>query len=157
MRSFILILAVNLCLIVKYRGCVMKKIMFLVSLLLLASSAYADDRILGKWKGKTEPFTYQYEFKKNHDFIYTWTWIDGETGEIRTDIKNGVWEIGSWTLTDFRGNESTCSLEIYTDEMHCCFEYKFIVDNLIMRNVYKSSSSIICKKRILRRETKEEE
>lgn len=122
----------------------MKKIIFLVSFLLLASSAHADSRILGKWRDKTKT-TINFEFKKNQDFIYTYP-------NGKNTVEEGVWEIGSWTI-----GKRQCNLSIYVGELQCCFKYKFIANNLILTSQYKSGSGIyICDNRVLIRETKEE-
>jgi hypothetical protein len=128
----------------------MKKIIFFVSLLLLTSSALAEDRILGKWKDKNNPI-YQFEFKKNQDFIFAHT-LGGGSDSITT----GVWEIGSWTITDSFGTEEECNLTIYAGELQCCFNYKFIADNLIITCMYSDSSIIstelvfyLCTNRVL--------
>jgi len=135
----------------------MKKIIFFVSLLLLTSSALAEDRILGKWKDKNNPI-YQFEFKKNQDFIFAHTLGDGSDS-----ITTGVWEIGSWTIADSFGTEEReCNLAIYAGELQCCFNYKFIADNLIITCIYSDPSIIspelvfyLCTNRVLIRETKE--
>ena len=111
------------------KGGIVKKIIFLVSFLLLASSAHADSRILGKWRDKTKT-TINFEFKKNQDFIYTYTYPNG-----KNTVEEGVWEIGSWTI-----GKRQCNLSIYVGELQCCFEYKFIANNLILTSQYKSGS-----------------
>jgi hypothetical protein len=131
---------------------IMKKIMFIVSLLLLVSSAHADDRILGKWKDKNKLCVYKYEFKENQGFIYTKTYSSGEASTTA-----GVWEIGLWTITRPDGVKKECELAIYAGEDQCCFEYKFIAGHLILTNIYKPGHGHgMCENRVLIRETKEE-
>jgi len=128
---------------------VVKKVIFFVSLLFLASSAHAEHSILGKWKDKNEPLR-QFEFKKNQDFISTRTYRNGVS-----TVQEGVWEIGTWTVTRSNGAKRECNLSIYLGDNQCCFEYKFIADNLILTNIHKLGYGDICNNRVLIRETKD--
>lgn len=128
----------------------MKKIIVFILLYFFAVSAYAGDSILGKWKDKTYPFSYQFEFKENNDFIYTHNEKTSK-GETDTYVYKGVWELGTWTITTGKNIEGLCTLTIYVGTRKCCFEYKFIGNNLILRNKYESGSypSSICNSRVL--------
>lgn len=131
----------------------MKKILFFLTLFFLPLPTHAENSIVGKWKDKTNP-AYQYEFKKGQDFIFTYTW--NNKGKTQTRISKGIWEIGVWTITSSIGTERECNLTIYADTSQCCFKYKFIADNLIMTNEFKSNSyDGMCKNRVLIREKKE--
>lgn len=126
----------------------MKNLILIIMFLLLCPSlVYAENSILGKWRDKKELYENpQFEFKKNQDFIYTRTDSNGNSFS-----EEGVWETGSWTV-----GKSKCNLSIYIGENQCCFEYKFIANNLILTSVYKSGySPTICDNRVLIRETKE--
>ena len=126
----------------------MKTTVVFIVLFFLAFSAQAENSIVGKWKDKNDPFTYQYEFKESNDFMYTYTWIN-LLGETQINVVKGVWEIGEWTATSESGNKSSCNLTIYADTDQCCFDYKFVADNLILTNKYKSSNVPMCDNRVL--------
>jgi hypothetical protein len=131
----------------------MKKILFFLTLFFLPLSAHAENRIVGKWKDKTNT-TYQYEFKKGQDFIFTRTFSSG-----KNSVMKGVWEIGKWTRTLLNGSKQSCNLRIYAGTDECCFEYKFFAGYLIMSNRYKSNYQDfegMCENRVLI-QVKEEE
>ena len=129
----------------------MKKIIISALLFLTAVSAYADDSIIGRWKDKSEPSSYQYEFKKGNEFVYTCTW--NYKGKTKSSVKKGVWEIGTWTITSSSGINRTCNLTIYAGTEECCFDFKFIGKNLILTNKYSSDSyENMCKNRVLIRD-----
>ncbi len=127
----------------------MKQLLIILIVLSFFSVTAYGEGILGKWKDKSEPSSYKYEFKKGNDFIYTRTWITD--GKAKSSKELGVWEIGSWTVTSPKGNESSCGLTIYAGTLECCFDFKFIANNLILTNKYKSTnySASMCSNRVL--------
>jgi hypothetical protein len=126
----------------------MKFLGLIAGLLLVATSAQAENSILGKWNDKNQPSAHQYEFIKGHDFIYTHSWT--HQGQARSSKSIGVWEIGSWKITKSNGSESSCNLTIYADTKECCFEFKFIANNLILTNKYSDGyGGSMCKNRVL--------
>jgi len=122
----------------------MFKTTFIVLLSLFTLSVAAkESSILGKWKDKSNPSTYKYEFKKNQDFIYTYIW------KAKKEESKGVWDIGSWTATKGEIKRS-CNLTIYADTNECCFGFKFIANNLILTNEYsKDNFDSMCENRVL--------
>lgn len=129
----------------------MKKLIIFALLFLIAVSAYAEDSIFGRWKDKSEPLSYQYEFKKGNEFVYTHKWDYKEKTKSR--VNKGVWEIGKWTITSSSGINKTCNLTIYAGTEECCFDFKFIGKNLILTNKYSSDSyGSMCKNRVLIRD-----
>jgi hypothetical protein len=112
---------------------------------------YSKNNLIGTWQDKTYP-RYQYKFLETHDFIYSTTYTD--EGVKRSSLKNGVWEIGEWNVTSRKNIKSTtCNLTIYAGTKECCFEYKFIANNLILTNKYKSDPrEAMCENRVLIRE-----
>ena len=129
----------------------MKKIIISALFFLTAVSAYADDSIIGRWKDKSEPSSYQYEFKKGNEFVYTHIW--NYKGKTKSSVNKGVWEIGKWTITSSSGINRTCNLTIYAGTEECCFDFKFIGKNLILTNKYRSDSyGNMCKNRVLIRD-----
>jgi len=124
------------------------KTLILLACAIFSVNAYGVNSILGKWKDKSAPSSHKYEFKKNQDFIYTYNWNDRGLPKSRT--KKGVWEIGSWVVTKPDGNKQSCDLTIYADTNECCFSFKFIANNLILTNRYKTESYIpMCENRVL--------
>ena len=126
----------------------MKKVIIFAALFFFAFSGYAQESILGKWKDKSDPSSYQYEFKKNNDFIYTQSWT--YEGKTHTRVRKGVWEIGLWSITGPGDAVKSCTLTIYADTKECCFDYKFIGKNLIMTNNYRTDAyGGMCENRVL--------
>lgn len=126
----------------------MKKIIFSALLCLIAVSAFAENSIIGRWKDKSNPSSYLYEFKERNEFIYTKKW--DSKGKTKKNVYKGVWEIGAWDINRSSGINSKCNLMIYAGTEECCFNFKFIGDNLILTNKYKSESySDMCKNRVL--------
>ncbi|RZB33606.1 MAG: hypothetical protein SRB2_03872 [Desulfobacteraceae bacterium Eth-SRB2] len=126
----------------------MKKTLILAALCLFAVSAFADNGIIGRWKDKSEPTSFQYEFKKGNEFIYTHKW--NYEGKTKTRVYKGVWEIGAWSITRSSGTSRECNLTLYAGTEECCFNFKFIGDNLILTNEYRSNSyGDMCKNRVL--------
>jgi len=127
-------------------------VIIILSLNSLAFSANTENSLLGKWKDKTHPDIYHYEFLKSQDFVFTYTW--NEKGIPQKDVKKGVWEMGQWEITSPSGIKSRCNLTIYADTVECCFDYKFISGNLIITNRYKSDSFTLgmCENRVLIKE-----
>ena len=129
----------------------MKRVIISAVLCLFAVSTYAENSIIGKWKDKSEPSSYQYEFKKGNEFIHTYKW--NYKGQTKTRVRKGVWEIGAWTITKPGGIESSCNLVIYAGTEECCFSYKFIANNLIMTIKYKNDKNYaiggMCENRVL--------
>ena len=130
----------------------MKLIGILTTLLFFTVNAHAGNTILGKWNDKGDPSSHKYEFKEDHDFIYTYQWE--YEGKLRSKKSIGVWETGAWELTKSNGSKSTCNLKIYADNNECCFESKFIADNLVLTNKYTTDvyDSSMCKNRVLVKE-----
>lgn len=126
----------------------MKKIIITTVVCLISVSAYAENNLLGIWKDKSEPLTYQYEFKEDNDFIYIHKWK--YKGKQKSIVYKGVWEIGEWTIKRSTGINSRCNLTIYAGKDECCFEFKFVGDNLILSNKYDSDSNgSMCENRVL--------
>jgi hypothetical protein len=126
----------------------MKKSIFLLTIILQAFSAHAENSIIGKWKDKNDPAAHQFEFKVGNDFIYVNKW--SYEGQRKSKQSVGVWEIGAWTITSPNGVERSCSLTIYADTKECCFEFKFLANNLILTNKYNSSGyGSMCENRVL--------
>ena len=126
----------------------MKILISIAILLLVASSAYAENSILGKWNDKSDPSAHQFEFVKGHDFIYIHRWT--YQGQAKSSKSVGVWEIGDWKITSSKGSESSCNLTIYADTKECCFDFKFIANNLIMTNKYSDGyGGSMCENRVL--------
>lgn len=131
----------------------MKIIIPFLTLLIFATTVNADNNLLGTWKDKSESSSHKYEFKKDHDFLYTYTW--NNKGKMQSHVVKGVWETGSWTVTSSRGTETECTLTIYAGTAQCCFEYKFIADNLIITKRYETNSYAgMCDNRVLIKESK---
>lgn len=103
--------------------------------------SFADQSLFGTWVGKTSPEMYKYEFSKNNDFTYThvyiWKWDNKE--RAITNISRGVWEVGAWTISHPKKADRSCNLTLYANSQQCCFAYKFISNNLILTNEYKTS------------------
>lgn len=126
----------------------MKKIIISALLCLIAVSAFAENSIIGRWKDKSDPSSYIYEFKEGNEFIYTHKW--NYNGKTKTRVYKGVWEIGAWHITSSSGINRTCNLTIYAGTEECCFDFKFIGKNLILTNKYKSDSyGNMCENRVL--------
>jgi len=120
---------------------------------------HAENSIQGIWKDKSNPDSYQYEFKENNDFVFTSKWEDKKPwetkGRIETRLDKGVWETGGWEITKSGNVKSTCNLTIYAGSAKCCFDYKFIGNNLIMSLEYKNNdigSYSLCENRVLVKE-----
>lgn len=126
----------------------MRPLLTIVMLLVIASNAQAEKSILGKWNDKSDPSAHQFEFVKGNDFIYTHHWT--YQGQNKSSKSIGVWEIGAWTVTSSSGSKSSCNLTIYADTKECCFEFKFIANNLIMTNKYSDGyGGSMCENRVL--------
>lgn len=137
------------------------KWLLIISLIILSPYfAQADEALLGKWVDKSYPEKYQFEFSKNNDF--TFTSVVSNKNLVVKDLKasyvtktktnryNGVWETGDWVITKGDGSKSSCSLTIYVGSDECCFEYKFIGNNLILTNKYSANKhSWKCVNRVL--------
>ncbi len=124
------------------------KLSVYIALILFTLNAYAADSIFGKWKDKSSPSSYKYEFKSNQDFIYSHYWKS--QGNPKSSIKKGVWDIGDWSVTKPSGSKSSCNLTIYAGTNECCFDFKFIANNLILTNKYKTESyGSMCENRVL--------
>jgi len=134
-----------------YKGERMKKIIVFLALYFIAFSAHAENSLLGKWTNKINPGQQTFEFIKGHDFIHTYNWE--KDGKAMTNLTKGVWETGSWTIAKSGDIKQSCNLTIYLDEDECCFDYKFVADNLIMTKKYSANSySSFCENKVLIRE-----
>jgi hypothetical protein len=130
--------------------CAMKTLVILATLACIVPASFADERIIGAWKDKSEPEHYEFEFKDGNDFVFTQTW--GHVGELESRVLKGAWEIGSWKITNSTGLTESCNLTVYAGTQECCFEYKFIADNLILESRYTSNKktyAIMCDNRVL--------
>ena len=116
----------------------MKKIIAFFVFYFLVVSAHAQDDLLGRWKDKNYPDFYRYQFWRNNEFIYKYSWKD--QGQTRTNEVLGAWKTGTWTFKNQSGSNDTCKLLIYAGPMECCFDYVFIGNNLIIKNKYNSNS-----------------
>ena len=127
---------------------IMKHIALLL-LLVIATNANADNALLGKWKDKSKPDVYRYEFAKNNDFIYTNT--TNYSGKLNVNVSKGVWETGAWLITNNKtGAKHSCRLTVYAETIECCFEYKFIANNLILTNEHSTERyGSMCESRVL--------
>jgi len=133
--------------------------MFLV-LMLMATSANADNRIIGKWQDKGNP-DQSYTFENGNEFTFAYSFVPvrdsyvlGQGTTKKHVVYKGVWETGNWTLTTKTNGKVTgeeqCHLTIYAGEDQCCFDYKFIGNNLVLTNVYKTSAyARMCNNRVL--------
>lgn len=133
----------------------MKKVIVILSLYFIASSAYAENNLLGKWTNKSNSGQQTFEFIKGHDFIHTHTynWVNDGKALTNTNVTKGVWETGTWNVTKSGDVKDSCNLTIYLNEDECCFDYKFIADNLIMTRKYSAKSySSFCDNKVLIRE-----
>lgn len=131
----------------------MKKILILFALTFIVSLAQAEDSLLGKWTNKSNPGQQTFEFIKGHDFIHTYNWV--KDGKALSNVKKGVWETGVWTITKSGGLTESCNLTIYLDDDECCFDHKFIADNLIMTKKYSANSyGSFCDNKVLIKEKK---
>ena len=74
----------------------MKKIIIFVAFCFLAVSAHAQDDLQGRWKDKNYPDSYRYEFWRNNEFIYKYSWND--QGQTKTNEILGAWE--NWRMDD---------------------------------------------------------
>lgn len=110
-------------------------------------NTYGANSIYGNWKDKSQPDLYGYEFNKNNEFVYIYNWV--YKGTIKSSTNKGVWEIGKWIVTSPNGLENSCNLTVHADTHECCFDYKFIADNLILTNKYKSGYTPMCENRVL--------
>jgi len=111
----------------------MKTLVIAIVLCLISLPSIADENLIGIWKDKSEPQKYIYEFKEENEFIYSTKRSDGSVSTLK-----GIWEIGSWEITCLRKVKIKCNLTIYAGTAQCCFKYKFIANNLILTNKYKS-------------------
>ncbi len=127
----------------------MKIISIFITLFFVTISAHAEDSIVGIWLDKSKPSYQQYEFKADHDFISTVIFTD-KNGKSHKNVKKGVWEIGVWNITSSTGINSKCNLSIYLDSDQCCYDIKYIADNLILTNQYGSTYGI-CANKVLRK------
>ena len=118
-------------------------------------SAYADEKLLGKWVDKATPKRgEQWEFSRANEFACTNTWID-QSKKQRLRVTSGIWETGSWEITKQGGITRECVLFIYAGTDQCCFAYKFIGENLIFTSEYSTKQyGSMCKSRVLVRAKK---
>jgi hypothetical protein len=120
-------------------------------LLLATLNVNAAGSIIGKWEDKTDPDKYRYEFKKGHDFIYTYLWDTYEKTQYK--INKGVWELGEWTITNNKtGAKDSCDLTVYAGSNECCYQTKFIANNLILSVKHGSGGYGMCSNRVLVKE-----
>ena len=120
-------------------------------LMLMAISANADIRIIGKWQDKGNPDE-SYTFENGNEF--TFNYVLGQPPTEKHVVSKGVWETGSWTLTTNTNgkitDEKQCHLTIYAGDEQCCFDYKFIGNNLVLTDVYKTHVfTRMCHNRVL--------
>jgi len=128
-----------------------KKNLLSISILFIPLNVFGQESFIGKWVDKTSPSNYKYEFEANQDFTYIYSYIN--KGSKKDSVQKGVWEVGSWTITNANGSEKSCKLTIYADTKQCCYEYKVIANNLILTNQYKSESyGSMCESRVLVKE-----
>ena len=134
------------------------KTLITFSLLIIANVCIADTTLIGSWNDKTAPFAYKYEFLKNNDFIYTYTANAHSISKMEVFENKGVWELGSWIIKNKETEKKmgACNLTIYAGTDSCCFEFRFIANNLILTNKFSSGSykPQMCKNRVLIRELK---
>lgn len=131
----------------------MRKISLFILFVYLSFEASADSSLLGKWVDKTHPNIWLYEFSKNHDFTFITNSVSNKKNT--KIVSKGVWETGSWVIYDNKNHtKRNCSLAIYAESNECCFSYKFIANNLILTNEYKSDYDFLsmysmCENRVL--------
>jgi len=123
----------------------MRKAIICIAIGLFPITTLAANSIIGKRIDKTELDSYQYEFKKNSDFEFTRSWVF--QGKRKINVTKGVWEVGSWNITFEDKEPRPCNLTIYAGSNHCCHQYKFIANNLILTREYGSGD--ICSNRVL--------
>jgi len=126
----------------------MKKIIVFFAFYFLVVCAHAQDDLLGRWKDKNDPDLYQYEFRRNNEFIYKYSWKD--QGQTQINEVKGAWKIGGWVIKRSGAISDTCRLKVFAGPMECCFDFEFISNNLIMKNKYSSNSyGGMCENRVL--------
>ncbi len=123
---------------------------FAVFLLLISTISIADNRLIGTWAFKDDPYSLRYTFSKNND-LTTYRPVLNKSFDVVSKSTKGVWETGSWEIKNNKTNDKrTCSLTIYVSSSVCCFNYKFIATNLIFTNIYSDDSSYpICSNKVL--------
>lgn len=115
---------------------------------MISLNVSAGNSILGKWNDKSDPTAHTFEFKKGHDFIYNHKWV--YQGKSKSSKSIGVWEKGSWVITNSKGSKDSCNITIYADTKECCFNYKFIANNLILTSKYTDGyGGTMCENRVL--------
>ena len=126
----------------------MKGLLVITAITFIVPASLADESIIGTWRDKTEPNSYEYKFNNENDFVFTRKLT--YKGETKSQVLKGVWEIGSWKITNSFGLTESCNLTIYAGTQECCFEYKFVANNLILENKYNpNNASYMCNNRVL--------
>jgi len=126
----------------------MKKIIIFLAFFFLMVSAHAQDDLIGRWKDKNSPDFYRYEFWRNNEFRYKYSWKD--KGQTKTNEVLGAWKTGTLTFKNQNETSDTCMLLIYAGPMECCLDFEFIGNNLIIKNKYSSNSyGGMCENRVL--------
>lgn len=118
----------------------MKKLTLILILAIFLGEVSAESGVYGKWNDKNKPSIYQFDFAENNDFTY-----------IHKGNKIiGVWEIGVWSVTTQTSNRGTCYIRVYADNAECCFDSKFIANNLILTQLYTGGyTGEMCESRVL--------
>jgi hypothetical protein len=129
-----------------------ERIVIAALFIILSGPFYEVNSIVGRWKDESFPSSYQYEFKKGNEFVYTYKW-NVSSAQTTTHVYKGVWETGEWIIPGSSSFNKTCNLTIYVGTEECCFDFRFAGKNLVLTNKYSSSSlGDMCEDRVLIRE-----
>ncbi len=112
-------------------------------------AAAEKPKFIGLWEDKTNnPETY-FLFEKNKDFRYR----TYNQWSKKFEQYDGVWELGLWETYDKKTgkkNGEACTLTIYVGNDDCCYTYKFIGKNFILKNLVPGNrTGGICSNRVL--------